>query len=176
MRLIAFSALSSVSIFGIVECLRVAHSDMWFISKFCCFFRWSRNSLFLWNPAFQNCLGVDLRMFLWISPLLHAYGLISRSTLPSHLAVIFVVPFVIVNNLSSWKGVVKQTKNRLLIASDRAGPRHVSTPGRLAIWRVFKQTFFKLFGLSIGLGKILEGACPNLGFFGKILSRVETLV
>jgi len=64
----------------------------------------------------------------------------------------------------------------LLIASDRVGPRHVSTPGRLATWRVFKLTFFELFGLRIGLAKILEGACPNLGFFGKILSRVDTLV
>jgi len=64
----------------------------------------------------------------------------------------------------------------LPIASKRAGPRYVSTPGRLAIWLVFKLTFLKLFGLRIGLANILEGAYPNLGFFGKVLSRVETLV
>ena len=113
-------------------------------------------------------------MFLWISHLLHAYELLSHSTLPSHLAVIFVVPFVIPNNLSSWKGVIKQVKNRLLIASDGAGPRHVSTPGRLAILCIFKLTFFKLFDLRIRLAKILEGVWPNLGFFGNIPSRVKT--
>jgi hypothetical protein len=48
-----------------------------------------------------------------------------------------------------------------------AGLRHASAPGRLTIWRPFKQIFLKLFRPGTVKAKISEGACPGADNFRR---------